>query len=299
MNLGQEWAPLVPLLSDSPKKSVRNPKASGHAALPRFIEQIQTDVDGGKAAQEAYSATTEDSPMKDIKWTDIVMAVFTVVIAGAAILQWREMVGSGGQTDKLLAYAKVQANAASDIGDAAQQFSDTANDTNDRISEAVDQLKAAAENARTTIRNAQSAFQQEQRAWVGLGQYRIDNFDDKNPFKLALPWINSGKTPAVRTETGIAYILSPSRLTGPPEHKHIFEKASAIAPQGIYVDTVTNLAIPPAFAAINDGTLWMYFFGQFRYHDVHSPATHTTSFCLFYDRTLKQMAFCESGNDMD
>jgi hypothetical protein len=42
----------------------------------------------------------------------------------------------------------------------------------------------------------------------------------------------------------------------------------------------------------------MYFFGAFRYHDVHSGIEHTTTFCLYYDKATKTMAFCENGNDM-
>jgi hypothetical protein len=145
-----------------------------------------------------------------------------------------------------------------------------------------------------------NGFREEQRAWVGLGQYRIDHFDDKDAFKLQLPWVNSGKTPAIKTESAVSYIFSPSHLPGPPaDYKYILEKSSPIAPQGAYAITVTNSAVPPSFGSINDGTLWMYFHGRFRYRDIHSKVIHTTSFCLYYDRINKQMAFCENGNDMD
>lgn len=163
-----------------------------------------------------------------------------------------------------------------------------------------DSVDTADRNTKTTIRNAKESFMAEQRAWVGLGQYRIDNFNDKDPFKMSLPWVNSGKTPAVMTETGVAYSISPSRLTGPPAgHKYMFEKASAIAPAGIYVTNIANAAIPPKFAAINDGTLWLYFFGLFRYRDVHIQIVHSTTFCLYYSTMTKTMAFCDNGNDMD
>jgi hypothetical protein len=241
----------------------------------------------------------KDSP----KWTDIAIVMLTVGIVFFALMQWLEMRGAGHQTDQLVDYARTQAQASKNIATASQNFSSTAEQSVAEFKKAAAESNRAADeavkNSRIIIRNAETAFREEQRAWVGLGQYSIGNFNDKGPFKLALPWVNSGRTPAIMTDAAVAFALSPSRLAGPPPLGYVFERASAIAPQGIYVTNITNTAIPPAFSAINDGTLWMYFFGQFRYHDVHSRAVHTTTFCLYYSTVTKQMSFCESGNDMN
>ena len=72
------------------------------------------------------------------------MFLATFVIAAATVVNvivfTAESISSSNQTDNLVRYAKVQANASSDQADAAQQFSDTAEDINSRMSDAVDQL---------------------------------------------------------------------------------------------------------------------------------------------------------------
>ena len=45
---------------------------------------------------------------RDTKWTDKTIAIFTMVIAGASLLQWHEMSSAGQQTDKII-------NAANDM----------------------------------------------------------------------------------------------------------------------------------------------------------------------------------------
>jgi hypothetical protein len=271
----------------------------------RFVGKIESKLQERKAKKAAE--TPVDRAARITATATVWMAAFTAVLVAVGILtlyvlktQLKEMHEGGIDTHNLAEAAGDAANAATDQADAAQQFSDTAEDINNRISDAVDQLQTAAQNTKTTINNAQNAFREEQRAWVGLGPFRVDHFDDKEPFVLILPWVNSGKTPAIQAETAVSYQFTTSRPTGPQEgHKYIFQKASAIAPQGVYATTVRNADVPPRFAAITDGTLWMVFAGKFRYHDVHSQTVHTTSFCLLYDRTTKQMVFCDSGNDMD
>jgi hypothetical protein len=171
---------------------------------------------------------------------------------------------------------------------------------------AADASKTAAGAALTQATTAQNSlkatidnFHLDQRAWVGLGEYRIETISDREPFKLALPWVNSGKTPAIETEQAVAYIFSDTYLTGPPSHAYNFDHGSAIPPQGKYVTRITNRGVPEHFEAITGKKLWMYFFGKFRYHDIYGSKLHTTSFCLFYDSDSKEMVFCEKGNSMD
>jgi gas vesicle protein len=245
------------------------------------------------------------------------MAVFTIVIAGAAILQWREMVGGGTQTDKLVDYAKVQANAASDIGDAAQQFSDTADDTNNSISDAVDQLKAAAENTRTTIRNAQSAFRDEQRAWVGVSEAGTVDFSEPNPWTVAVIFFNSGRTPARNVQASVRYKLSSVPLSGPPPEeipRLTFHPVQSIAPQGKFnfvvgfstsaqvhapEEMVGNQDVISNFKAIKAKTVFIYYFGILKYDDVFGHPRQT-QFCIFLaNPDTKQAGFCDTFNDLN
>ena len=159
--------------------------------------------------------------MTDIKWTDIVMAVFTIVIAGAAILQWREMVGGGTQTDKLVDYAKTQAQAASDIAQASDDFTDSSKWMEEHMQDAAnamqDSVDTADRNTQTTIKNAETVFRAEQRAWVGvLAVTDITGFTETEVWKVKVVFFNSGRTPARKVQTSGMYVTSPVPLSGPP-----------------------------------------------------------------------------------
>ena len=166
--------------------------------------------------------------------------------------------------------------------------------------EAQQSLESSEQQSKTVLDATVANFRQEQRAWVGLGHYEIVNFDNKRAFNLTLPWVNSGKTPAIRTKVAVAFSFRPSQMTGPPAgHKYIFENAVAIAPQGTFSANIVNSVVTKHFDTIANGTVWMHVYGQFRYCDVNSGRIHTTSFCLYYSTKSKKMAFCEHGNDMD
>ena len=157
--------------------------------------------------------------MLRLTWAAVLISLLSAAVFAGQLYEMHE---AGVQTDKLLSAAKALADAASDTAtaagdqvDAANNFSDTAEDINRGISGAVDQLKAAAKNAKDSIQKTQDSFRADQRAWVGLGEYRIEQFSAKDPFKLAIPFVNSGKSPAVFTEKSILYAISPTYLQGP------------------------------------------------------------------------------------
>jgi|NGEPerStandDraft_6_1074524.scaffolds.fasta_scaffold151248_1 hypothetical protein len=220
-----------------------------------------------------------------------------IIFAG----QLYEMISGGTQTDKLIRYARTQANAASDQADAAQQFSDTTEDINGRMSDAVEQLEAAAKNAKASIEATQKSFRADQRAWVGLGEAQILQFNAKDALKLAVPMVDTGKSPAVSTEGALKYLVTSAYRKGPPINaQYLFKPASAVPPQGRYVFNVTQAGISDSYDAITSGTKFLYIYGVFRYRDVYDPAVaRVTTFCLFYDITYKGMAFCETGNGMN
>ena len=112
------------------------------------------------------------------------------------------------QTDKLVTYAKVQANGASDIGDVAQQFSDTAEDINGRMQDAVDQLEATARNAKMSIKTTQDVMRLDQRAWVGMVRGDVV---PSLPLKASTEAIimlyigNTGRTPSLDTQMAVPW----------------------------------------------------------------------------------------------
>lgn len=239
------------------------------------------------------------------KLTVFVTVVIAIVgsIQACIYHQQKTLMQSGGhQTDKLIAAAQDQADAAGDMADASQQFSDTAEDINSRTSDAVEQLKAAANNAKASIEATQKSFRADQRAWVGLGESRVLQFNATDPFKLAIPMVNAGKSPAVRAEGALRYEVRPVLLKGPPANtEYVFRPASAVPPGGRYVINVNQGAgITQYYEAITSGAMFLHVYGIFRYRDVYDPSIpRVTKFCLYYDRTDKIMAFCDEGNDMN
>ena len=271
---------------------------------PEVAQPLNPETTEPATAQQLEKVEQQMSGFEKatLRWAKIAV-IMSALAALFVCAQWYEMHAGGQDTHDLAAAAKDQAGKMKNMSEAADKIRQAADGmvTQDqRIADNAQQsLDASNKQSKAALTAAISQFRADQRAWVGLGAYRVDNFNDKDPFKLILPWVNSGKTPAIRTENAVAFALSPTRLSGPPDHKLMFDGASAIAPQGTYVSNITNFQVPLNFAAINDGTIWMYFFGKFRYHDVRSPEIHTTSFCLYYNTTIKQMSFCENGNDMD
>jgi hypothetical protein len=81
-----------------------------------------------------------------------VIAIGTLVSAGAISFQWWEMHTGGKDTTRI-------ADAAGDQADAAQQFSDTAADINQGIADAVKKLDAQAKATQITANAAKSAAQ--------------------------------------------------------------------------------------------------------------------------------------------
>jgi hypothetical protein len=234
----------------------------------------------------------------NIKWTDIVMAFFTVVIAIAAVLQWREMVGGGTQTGDLVTYAKVQASAASDIGDASQQFSDTAEDINGRMQDAVDQLESAAKNAKASIRATQDVMRQDQRAWLGTDDIvsipavpEVDKVWDvsvslkntgKTPAKNVLMWNTEAVTkdlPDVNADCAEAVKRQASKTMLPPNGSY---KAVLHVANGAKVPNDWEKEIS------DNGTLYVH--GCVIYDDVFQRA-HWMTYCGSFDLTHKGGGF--------
>ena len=162
-----------------------------------------------------------------------------IIFAG----QLYEMISGGTQTDKLVDYAKTQAQAASDIAQASDDFTDSAKwmeeHTEDAANAMQDSVDAASANTRTTIRNAQNAFREEQRAWVGVGDSQLTQFESGKPIRMEIIFFNSGKTPAIKVHVVSGFNLYASPISGPSTEDIRKNKKElpdnprqALAPQG-------------------------------------------------------------------
>jgi|HubBroStandDraft_4_1064222.scaffolds.fasta_scaffold191614_1 hypothetical protein len=238
-----------------------------------------------------------------LRWT---RASFFIVLATAFFigLQWLEMHSGGQDTHDLAVAAGKQAEKMKDMSDAADKIRLAAEGMaaqEQRIADNAEKaLNASSKQSGTALAATIRQFRDDQRAWVGLGVFTIEHFDNKEAFRLQLPWANSGKTPAIDTQVAISYAITDTYMKGPPEdYRFVFTAASAIPPQGTYATTMTNLAAPLEYDAIVNGTKRFYVMGRFQYHDIYSRPAHTTSFCLVYSAISKTLIFCEQGNTMD
>jgi len=292
---------------------LRSPTASPQS---RWLGVGNVDTKENAHASETNKNKRKRKPLSCFEiWTIGLAGIGILVAAGtglaifwqARISAWTlgEIKKGGTDTHDLAVAAKTQSDKMSNMADAADKIRQAAQDLviqDQRIADnAKESLDASNKQNKAALNATIADFQRDQRAWVGLGQYNIQSFDKQNPFKLVIPFVNSGKSPAISTEEAVSYAIIDHPLTGPPaDSAYYFQKTSAVAPQGSYGLTITNTAVPAAYDDITSGVVFLYFFGEFRYHDVYDAKTaHTTSFCLYYDKGLKAMAFCASGNDMN
>jgi hypothetical protein len=268
--------------------------------------------------------------------------VVSIFIAGIAFLQWgvyrqqkKIMESSGHQTQQLIDAANIQACAAQKIADAslrnataAEKFSGSADKISEETTRAVGELKRAANGSETAMRensrNAQSALNTsieasrlDQRAWFGIYDFEILQFDPNDqtkPLRFQIVFMNTGKTPARQINAQGLFQMYAAKFEGPSEADwNAFlgyftaakERYSAApnAKRKMIVDVsatpLTNNFIINNYTAIKNRTGFLYYFGQATYADIDNRP-HTTKFCLFLaDLDTKQLAYCGKGNDMD
>jgi hypothetical protein len=202
-----------------------------------------------------------------------------IIFAG----QLYEMINGGTQTDKLVNYAKGQADAATDQADAAQQFSDTAEDINSRMEDAVDQLKAAADSAKSSIQATQFAMRLEQRAWVGLTVVDVPKpLPTGTTFELVNHFLNTGKTPAIRIHAVSEFVIDVPNT--PPIYK---ESDAPEGPPLLPGAEIRGTGTVPILSeetakSIKNGTVILYDRGAVWYWDVFGRK-HIATFCLAYN----------------
>jgi hypothetical protein len=241
------------------------------------------------------------------KWTDVAIVILTIGIVFFALMQWLEMRGSGHQTDQLVNYAKAQADAASDQADAAQQFSDTAEDINSRISDAVEQLESSANTAKASIRATQDAMRLDQRAWIGMAALNITDDIAKGTVPKADVWIvNTGKTPAIHTETkGQALVIcgdfpkSPRYNIPGGKLSHAMLMPNQPVRIGL-IDLFSDVALDDKYiAAIRKSPCDLYVYDRITYLDVFKRP-HWRHQCEVWDKdTPKTFNVCSVYNDGD
>jgi hypothetical protein len=215
----------------------------------------------------------------------IVIAVGTLVSAGAIYMQYREMHEGGAQTDRIIAADERIASAMEGtLGEAKRSLDATI--TQNRL---------------------------DQRAWVGPIEMGINDPPVHVGSRLVATIVltNSGKTPAldVATLASIEFvdkdaILNPhyqidktdqvSRSVIQPGMKEIITTLPVSSPTGSGAGTMGT----KDFTEIQSGKSIVYVFGKITYRDVFG-GKHFATFCGFLNRNMTTLRPCKTYSQAD
>lgn len=250
----------------------------------------------------------KDWVKRDTRSTDWLIVLLTAAIALTSVLQWHEIRAGSSDTHTLAVAAKTQAEKMASMSDAAEKIRQAAQDMvaqDQRIADnAGKSLDASSKQSRDALNVTVNNAKRDQRAWIGIRDFRVVQFEKDKSLKIDIDFTNSGKTPAihVKSYTKYGFVGGPIVLDGPlPEwvQSPIFENSQAVAPQGIYT---THLEIPsdvivPRYDLVDEQRQIVYVFGEIDYTDLtRSPGV--TTFCLFMDAQSKTLAYTKEFNDL-
>ncbi|MBV9574477.1 MAG: hypothetical protein JOY93_10515 [Acidobacteriales bacterium] len=278
-------------------------------SLPPEIAQVPT---GLNAQQEAANQTTEAKremtgfERGTLRWAKLAVGM-SAVAAFFVCLQWWEMRRGGIDTHALAQATKNASEAARDQADAAQRFSHTVEAINGRMQDAVDQLESAANNAKAAIKATRDAMRLDQRAWVGIeGHLPVENLRLGGHPRLGVKIVNSGKTPALHfieliganeQYTGAPFVADYSRHvpTAPRLSMSVIQPNSGLDAYTLpFNDAFTQAMIDD----LKVGRVMLRVYGKLSYEDVFHKRHHTT-FCMFVNADLVNLAPCDTYNYAD
>lgn len=259
------------------------------------------------------------------RWT----LVFTAVIAISTFLYtifagWTliEISSSSSDTHALAIAASKQADhtgamadAANKISGAADRFSDSADAINQQTRDAVgkfDRMAKASEKSQLSGQKALdasiSSAQLDQRAWVGISEFRVVQFEVDKPIKIDMDFVNNGKTPALNVRWGPGWAVYNVLLSGPTMKELLqlaYHPAESIPPQGRFTRhfELSPESVTKDWVRITSKKAYFYIYGSVLYKDVSTKTvTHETEFCARLseaDTPTPKLVFCESYNDMN
>jgi hypothetical protein len=148
-------------------------------------------------------------------------------------------------------------------------------------------------------RDAHSNFLIDQRAWVGPTSVIQPEFKEPNSFSITTLIANTGKTPArnFRSKYSWNIILKDGPFQPNYDSLQGTLSNSVIFPNG----QLALISVPIRLDEANlnrvtvTGEAFLYVYGELTYDDIFQ-STHTTHFCMFYDRSLKP-GTCSTYND--
>jgi hypothetical protein len=281
-------------------------------------DEPATDLEGGGKPKRMGKSD------KIMLWATAVIAAGTIVSAGAIVLQWREMVGGGGQTDQLIKAANINACAADQIAaaskrnaTAAELFSKSSADISKSMNVAVVKLNLQAGALRDSVQQASRLAEATEKAnrlasdadrpWIGAALEVIDWEAGKSP-RFVLTFTNSGRRPAIVDRIASHGSFYASYPVNPEADYSV---------QGSYS---TSLVVPGAnqradgrtvgpiskeqLDAANEGIVTYFAFAEVQYRDVRDNKRHWLHVCYRYDpkagkEFLSGFRECHEYNDTD
>jgi hypothetical protein len=281
-------------------------------ATRRFIGYIKRKVQERRAKKK--QETPADKATRRTAWATVWIAFFTFVsiaVSGGTLwvlkLQLKEIHDSSSDTHALAQAADTQAKKMTDMSTAADKIRQAADNmvTEDqRIADnAQKAMDASNKQSKTSLDATIAASSLDQRAWVGIGQFRVVQFDKDN-FKVDIEIRNSGKTPALDVSEFTAYGWNVSIESGPRDGWFInrpLVPAEAIPPEGTHAIHlgIGSEVIGPIYEGLKSKANRIYIFGKINYSDISRKVGGSTDFCLFLaDPDKSELGFCSSHKDM-
>jgi hypothetical protein len=253
----------------------------------------------------------EEARYKNVMYFTGALVICSVLSGGVSAYQAHvARLNATAASDNAIA-AKSQADAAKAQADSAKaqvdEMKKSGTDTHDLAEQAESQTKLTSrltENARESLINTQSAFRDDQRAWVGIGIFRVVQFETEKPIKIEVQIKNTGKTPALHIEEWLNFKFSSIAEIGPLAMDMVvvpWRPQGSTPPQG---DQTIHIEIPWELWKRASGSMSMKraelsIFGEIGYDDV-SNRPHTTQVRLHMpDSGTRELFFCDRWNDMN
>jgi hypothetical protein len=262
-------------------------------------------------APHAYQITrkTEKDWRDKVKfWAELFGLGVLVVYTCFAGCQWKvandtltEIRNGKADTNRIITASETQAYAAQKIAGAsdrnaaaAESFSTSAGNINIGLSNAVQKLEAQTVSSNKALQATIDNFHQEQRAWLNA-QVAIGIPKSDVPYKIQIPILNSGKTPAKHL---MVYFTGRFFAKG---EKVAYTFLGVPQPLGIATPgpsitfTYNSTGIPETgdYVAAHKGDKFIVF-GAITYEDVFD-AKHWLTYCFFATEE-NSYAYCTEHN---
>jgi hypothetical protein len=188
------------------------------------------------------------------------------------------MQSGGADTHELAIQAGKQADAAGRLADQAKAQSE-------KMAESISQLaaevsatnnlatesKRSADLAEKGLSATQEADRNRERAWIGLTDFTIVEFDKSESFKFSVRFSNTGETPALMVSDTSAYKFADPGTLGPEKDwitsvDNETEPLPALAPHGT-VKLNFGVPIEGRYDDLIAGKQWLYLWGEVNYKD--------------------------------